>query len=161
MKGLTRWDPFRDLTGIHSDMDSLFRRTFGSLGGFGRGFGHLIPERGAYPAMECYTKDDHFYVKAHLPGIDPKDVEITIAGDRLTLKGETKADKKVREEDYWVQEVQYGAFERTVTLPEAVDPEKIRAAYEEGMLTITVPVTEALKAKKIPIEIGKKGAKAA
>lgn len=161
MKGLMRWDPFRDLTGIHRDMDSLFRRAFGDVGGFGRGFGHLIPEREAYPVMECYTKDDHFYVKAHLPGIDPKDVEISIVADRLTLKGETKADRKIKEEDYWLQEVRYGAFERTVTLPEAVDPEKIRAAYEEGMLTITAPVTEAVKVKKIPIQLGKKGAKAA
>ncbi|MDX1765132.1 MAG: Hsp20/alpha crystallin family protein [bacterium] len=161
MKGLTRWDPFRELTGLHRDMDSLFRSTFGDRGRFGRGLGHLIPEGEAYPMMECYTKDEHFYLKAHLPGIDPKDVEISIVGDRLTLKGETKADKNVKEEDYWLREVRYGTFERTVTLPEAVDPAKIHASYEEGMLTVTAPVTEAIKSKKIPIQIGKKGAQAA
>lgn len=161
MKGLTRWDPFRELMGLHRDVDSLFRRTFGDVGGFGRGFGHLIPEREEYPMMDCYTKDDLFHVKAHLPGIDPKNVEISIVGDRLTLRGETKADKNVKEEDYWLREVRYGAFERTVTLPETVDPEKVHASYEEGMLTITAPLAEAVKAKKIPIQIGKKGAKAA
>jgi HSP20 family protein len=161
MRALTRWDPFRELTGLHRDMDELFKRTFGEWSGFGHRFGHLLPEGEEYPLMECYTKDDRFFVKAFIPNIEPKQMEISIVGNRLTLKGESKADKSIKEEDYVLREVRYGAFERNINLPEAVDPEKIHASYEDGMLTISVPVKEAVKTKKVPIEIGKKGAKAA
>ncbi len=157
MKGLTRWDPFRELSHLHRDVDELFRRSFGEM----RGFGHWFRDVGDYPELECYTKDDKFYVKAALPGIAPKEVEINITGNRLTLRGERKEDKNVEKEHYMVREMRYGAFERVLTIPEGVEADKVHASFEDGVLTITAPVKEGVKAKKIPIEVSKKGIKAA
>jgi len=157
MKGLTRWDPFRELSTLHRDVDELFRRTFGDFGGFG----HLLREGSHYPLLECYTQDDRFYVKAHIPGVDPKKVDISVMGNRLILKGESKENKNIKEEDYILREIRYGAFERSVTLPEGINVDELNASYEDGMLTISAPLKEERKAKKIPIEVGKKEIKAA
>lgn len=157
MKGLIRWDPFRELSTMHRDVDELFRRTFGDFGGFG----HLVKEGSHYPLLETYTQDDRFYVKAYIPGVNPKKIDISVMGNRLTLKGESKEDKNIKEEDYVLREIRYGAFERSVTLPEGVNTEDLHAGFEEGMLTISAPIKEEGKAKKIPIEVAKKEIKAA
>jgi len=157
MKGLTRWDPFRELSTMHHDMDELFRRTFGDFGGFG----HLVKEGSRYPLVETYTKDDRFYLKAHVPGMDPEKIDVSIMGNRLTLKGESTENKDVDEKDYMLREIRYGSFERTITLPEGVDTDNIHAGFESGMLTISAPVKEEGKVKKIPVETGKKEVKAA
>ena len=157
MKGLTRWDPFREFSTLHRGVDDLFRRTFGDIGGVD----HLMPEGTHYPLLECYTQDDRFYVKAYLPGVDPKKVDISVMGNRLTLKGECKEDKNIKEEDYMLREIRYGTFERSVTIPEGVNAEDLHAGFEEGMLVISAPVKEEGKAKKIPIEVARKGIKAA
>ncbi len=157
MRGLTRWDPFRDLSHLHRDVDELFKRSFGEM----RGFGQWFRDIGEYPELECYTKDDKFYVKAALPGIDPKAVEINISGNRLTLRGERKEDKNVEKDNYMLREMRHGSFERSLMIPEGVDGEKVHASFEDGILTITAPLKEGVQAKKIPIEVSKKGIKAA
>jgi len=157
MKGLTRWDPFRELSTFHRDVDDLFRRTLGDFGGFG----HLMREGSDYPLLETYIKDDRFHVKAWIPGVDPKKIDISVMGNRLTLKGESKEDKNIKEEDYMVREIRYGAFKRSITLPEGVNTDELHAGFEEGTLTISAPMKEEGKAKKIPIEVAKKGIKAA
>ncbi|NOY53731.1 MAG: Hsp20/alpha crystallin family protein [Deltaproteobacteria bacterium] len=157
MKGLTRWDPFRELSTLHHDVDELFRRAFGDFGGFGR----LLKEGSRYPLLETYTQEDRFYLKAHVPGMDPEKIDVSIMGNQLILKGESREDKDVKEKDYMLREIRYGAFERSVPLPEGVDTDDLHAEFEEGMLVISAPVKEEGKAKKIPIEIPKKGIKAA
>jgi HSP20 family protein len=157
MRGLTRWDPFRELSHLHRDVDELFKTSFGEMRGFGKWFRDI----GEYPELECYTKDDKFYVKAALPGVDPKAVEINISGNHLTLRGERKEDKSVEKENYMLREMRHGSFERSLMIPEGVDGEKVHAFFEDGILTITAPVKEGVQARKIPIEVSKKEIKAA
>ncbi len=161
MVSLTRWNPFRELDTLHRDVDELFRRSLGEWAGFGRGFGHLWREMEDFPLIESYVKDDHFIVKAYIPGIDPKEIDVSVTGNSLTLKGERKQDKDIKEENYMLHEICYGSFERTIGLPEGVNVEKLHASFDEGMLTISAPVKEGVKTKKISVDVSKKRAKAA
>ena len=144
----TRWTPFRELSSLHRDIDELFQRAFGR-------HETLMPwlfragER--FPAIDCTRKGNDVVVRAELPGIDPKQVEISITGNLLTIRGERKAEKETREEDYSMHEITRGAFERTLTLPEGVNTEKVKAGYRDGILEIKVPAKAVAKAKKIEI----------
>jgi len=148
MTALTRWDPFRELSTLHRQVDELFRRSFGEMPGFGRLFG----EGEDHPQVESYVKDNAWVVKASLPGVDPSAVDVSLVEDRLTLRGERKDDKKVRDEDYLVREIRYGSFERTLRVPEGVDTDQIRATMEDGMLTVSAPLKAESRARKIPVE---------
>jgi HSP20 family protein len=124
-----------------------------------------LPRAEAFvPAAECFAKDKQLIVKMELPGVDPKQVEVLVTGNTLTIKGEKKEERKIEETDYFFREVAAGRFERSFTLPEGVKKEQVVAAFQNGVLEITVP-TPALEAgRKVPIEIhetGKKAIKAA
>ena len=145
---LTKWNPFKELSSLHTDIDDLFGRTFGRTG-----LPALFTEGYRYPAMDCAMKGDNFVVHVELPGIDPKDVDITVTGNLLTVKGERKLEKEVKEEEYLVREIGYGSFERTITLPHGVNADKVKANYVKGILEITMPAEAAIKGKKVPIEL--------
>ncbi|MBI5182495.1 MAG: Hsp20/alpha crystallin family protein, partial [Nitrospirae bacterium] len=85
-------------------------------------------------------------------GVDPKDVDISIVGNHLTIKGERRTTREMKEEECLVKEISYGAFERSTTLPEGVDINKVHAKYADGILEITMPVPKELAAKKVEIE---------
>lgn len=145
-----RWDPIRDLGSLHREIDELFRRTFGSFG---------EPEREAplmmAPKVNTFVKDGVFHLEAELPGIDRKDLDVSIEGQVLTLRGERKLSKETKDSDYLVKESSYGSFLRRMTLPEGVDSEKVHAAYDNGILTVTMPVTRKLAGgRKVTIESG-------
>lgn len=145
-----RWDPIRDLGSLHREIDELFRRTFGSFG---------EPEREAplmmAPKVNTFVKDGVFHLEAELPGIDRKDLDVSIEGQVLTLRGERKLSKETKDSDYLVKESSYGSFLRRMTLPEGVDSEKVHAAYDNGILTVTMPVTRKLAGgRKVTIEGG-------
>lgn len=138
---LVRWNPFEEeLSSWHRDIDDMFGRFFGSPG--------LRPTLGL-PPMETYRKNGNYVVRLDFPGVDPKDLDVHVEGDLLTIKAERKAEEKGPE--YW--ETFYGKFEREVTLPHGVKAEKITARYEHGVLELVVPLPVELAAKKIPIEI--------
>jgi HSP20 family protein len=104
------------------------------------------------PALDVYQTASEVVVKAALPGVKPEEVEITISGDVLTIKGETKAEQEVKREDYLYQEQRYGAFTRSITLPSALNTEKAEATFEDGVLTLTIPRTEEAKPKAIKVK---------
>ncbi len=162
---LKKWDPLRELSTIQRDMDDFFRRTFGSLTptSFFRKGGTL--STGWYPTMDCYMKGNKFIVHADLPGMEPKDVEVSVSGNILTIKGERKSEVEKKKEGYLFQETSYGSFERSLTLPEGVDSTKVHAVYKNGVLELTMPAKAAALPKKVNIEIeageAKKGEKAA
>jgi len=149
MKPLIKWSPFSELSAIRREFDELFNRFFEFGGGWVPG---LLRER-VFPTLESYYKEGKFVVKAELPGIDPKDVDISIVGNQLTIKGERKMEKDVREEDYLLMERSYGSFMRSITLPEGVDTTKVHATYRDGILDISMPCAEAIAPKKVTIEI--------
>jgi len=105
------------------------------------------------PAMDVYEKNGNLVLKAELAGISPDDVEITIEEGHLIVKGEKKAEKEVKEKDYYRMERSYGSFYRTMTLPEGVKPEQIHATFKDGVLEISVPkpVEKKSEGTKIPI----------
>ena len=138
---LVRWNPFEEeLSTWHRDIDELFGRFFGRPG---------ARLTGGLPPMETYRKEGNYVVRFDLPGIDPKDLDVHVEGDLLTIKAERKAEEKGPE----YREAFYGKFERTVTLPRGVKAEKITARYEHGVLELVVPLPVELAGKKIPIQI--------
>ncbi len=149
MKPLTKWSPFGELSTIRHEIDDLFNRFFELGGGW---MPSLLREK-VFPALESFYKEGKFVVRAELPGIDPKEVDISIVGNQLTIRGERKGVKDIKEEDYILMERAYGSFMRSITLPEGVDATKVHARYHEGILDLTMPCAEAIIPKKVTIEI--------
>jgi len=136
---------------LQRDVDELFNRAFGR---HGRWMPQLPFEAVEYPSIDCVRKEDTLLVRAELPGIDPKDVDISVSGNLLTIRGEHKTERETKEEDYFMHEISHGGFERTLTLPEGVNTEKMKASYREGILEVSMPAKGISRARKIPIETG-------
>jgi HSP20 family protein len=106
------------------------------------------------PAVDIVEKDNAFEITADLPGMDEKNVEVQVANGTLTIKGEKKEEKEEKKKDYYLQERHYGSFERSFSIPQGVDADKIEANFKKGVLTVTLPKKpEAQKpAKKIDVK---------
>lgn len=151
MGELTPWRFSRSLDALRRDMDELFERFFGN---WGREFfpgarlieGHFLP-------LESYVDGNTLIVKADLPGMDPKDVEVAVEGNQLTIKGERKATQEAKEDAYLSREVRYGSFARTIALPEGVKADEVHASYRNGVLEISMPAPPSVAVKKVPVEI--------
>jgi HSP20 family protein len=132
---------------MQRDMERLFDRLAGTAKG--GEVGHL----GLWmPSIESYTKDGKLFIKAELPGVDPKDLDVTIDDRELVIKGERKAEKDEKEKDYTYREISYGSFERRFMIPKGVRTDDLKAAFTNGILEISVPIPEVAKAKKIEIK---------
>ncbi|MFH1085261.1 MAG: Hsp20/alpha crystallin family protein [Chloroflexota bacterium] len=106
---------------------------------------------GSIPALDMYETPETVVVKADVAGVDPKDLEITVLGDTLRIKGEVKVEKESKHKDYLFRERSYGAFVRVVTLPDNVSSDNATAEFENGTLTLTLPKVEGSKAKTISV----------
>jgi HSP20 family protein len=157
MKSLTRWDPFRtmkrwdpfeELRSMQHEMDRLFNRFLG-VGTTG--------ERESFwmPPVESYIRDNQLVFKAELPGVDPKDVDVSVTDRELVVKGERKTEKSGKDEQYTYREINYGSFERRFNLPEGVKTDELKAKFTNGILEITMPAPAIGKARKIEIEAPK------
>ena len=142
---LVPWRPFEDLGTLRREMDRLLERFFGEPLGVERPVGMWTPS-----ADVTETKDS-VVIKAELPGLEAKDVEVSLSGDVLTIKGEKKEEKEEKDERRHMVERRHGAFSRMVRLPVPVAADKIKAAFKNGVLTVTLPKTEEAKPKGIPI----------
>jgi HSP20 family protein len=151
MKSLTPWRPMRDLETFERRMADLFERFWGPSERERSVWG---PENWA-PAIESKVENGNLIVKVDLPGIDPKEVSISVLGNQLTIEGERKREEKKEEKDYFYQEVSYGKFSRTIPLPEGVDADKVKANYKNGVLEIILPAPKQLASKKVQIEVQK------
>jgi len=103
--------------------------------------------------VETYAKDGNVHVRVALSGVDPKDVEVTVADDYLTIRGERKAKTEDREGGRYVREFAYGSFERTLALPEGIDAGLVKATFANGMLDLTIPAPVAVVPKKVEIQV--------
>lgn len=141
---LTRWSPFEELTSLHREMDRLFSRAFGDTPN--------APQQPAsfVPAIEVASRKDGWNVRVALPGVDPKDVQIEVASNTLTIRGERR-----REETHepYMTEISYGRFERTLQLPDSIDSERVSASYRNGVLELALPLHESVKPRKIQIAV--------
>ena len=149
MSSLIRWEPFSDLVSLRDAMDRLFEDSFI------RPRGLLAPLRAADLAIDMFETKDDVVVKATLPGLKPEDVEITITGDTLTIRGESKEESEVKEEDYIRKERRYGSFCRAVTLPSGLKSDKAEATFENGVLALRIPKSEEIKPKSIKVKTKK------
>ncbi len=147
---IVRWEPFRDLVASQDRFNRLFNESFSRL--FGEEEGNL---RAWTPAVDIFENDNNIVLKAELPGVDPKDVEVRVEDSTLYLKGERKFEKEVKEENYHRIERSYGSFARSFSLPGTIDSEKVQAEYKDGLLTLTIPKREEAKPKTIKINVSK------
>jgi HSP20 family protein len=155
MKALTPWRPMRELETMRQHMDDLFERMTERFFGPGERERSVWGTEGLAPAIESHVDKDTLIVKADLPGIDPKEVSIAVTGNQLTIEGERKREEKKEEKDYFYRELAYGKFARTMTLPEGVEADKIKATYKNGVLEITILAPKQLASKKVQIEAQK------
>ena len=133
----------------------MFQLLWAGLTGF---FNELMPsmmkEHGEMmPAFDISEADDHFVVKADLPGIDPKNLDISLTGNVLTIRGEKKEEREEKNERYYTLERQFGSFSRSFMLPADVKEEGIGASYKDGVLRVNIPKSERAKQKKIPVKM--------
>jgi HSP20 family protein len=148
LRVLRRKDPFAELREMQRDMGRLFGQFFGRDISFPEAVGEWTP------LVETYMKDDNLILRCELPGVDPRDVDVSFdeSSHELVIKGERKQDKETKEEDYIYREFAYGRFERRFALPAGVKIDKMKAKYANGLLEITVPAAAEAKPKKIQIE---------
>ena len=149
MSTLVRLEPFRDRLSLRDRMDRLFDEFTG------RGWpGEESLSTGVWnPAVDVYETKDSIVLKADLPDVKQEDVDISIQGSTLTLRGERKHEKEIKEKDCYRMERSYGAFSRSFTLPGTVDPDKIEANFSGGVLSITLPKKEESKPKQIKVKV--------
>jgi HSP20 family protein len=142
---IERWDPFREAISLRDAMNTLFQESFVRPGNLSATNGHsTLP-------LDVSETEDAFVVKASLPGIKPDDVQITVQGDMLTIRGESKEEEEKKDERWHVRERRFGSFQRSVSLPTPVNSDAAQARYEHGVLTLTLPKSEAAKPRQIKI----------
>lgn len=147
MANITRFDPLGEMVSLRSAMDRLFEDSFVSpvtwrtLGG----------SETLTPPLDVHETADELVVTASLPGMKAEDVEITMTGQTLTLRGEFKADEHVKQEQYLYRERRFGSFSRTLQLPVRVQGDQAKASFANGILTLTIPKAEEVKPRQIRI----------
>lgn len=147
MNTLTRWEPMRELQTMRSMMDRFFDEPFFSTPSLWsqRGEGFPVP-------LDVLEEEGEYIVKASMPGVNPAEAEITLVDNVLTIKGESKSESETKESNYHVRERHYGTFMRHVTLPTAVNADEVEATFENGVLTLRLPKSEAVKPKRITVK---------
>jgi HSP20 family protein len=138
MNVLAKFEPVTDIEGL---FDRFLGKTFTPW---------LVNK---VPAIDVIDKKDRVVVKAEIPGIDKKDIDVTVDSDILTIKGETKKEKETEKENYYYCERAYGSFYRDVQLPAAVQKDKVKATYKDGILIVDLAKSEEEKSSKTKIEI--------
>jgi HSP20 family protein len=147
MANLVCWDPLRDMVSLREAMDKLFEESFV------RPRSWLAPVEGVGTlALDVFEDADEVTVRASIPGVKPEDIDISLTGDTLTIRGETSEEKEEKKGDYHLRERRYGAFQRSLNLPTRISADKAKAEFEHGVLTLTLPKVEEVKPKSIKIK---------
>lgn len=144
MANLIRWDPLREMSEVRSLMDRAFDDFF-----------NRSPESynalGSVEVNLLQTEND-IIVNASIPGVKPEDIDISISGDTLTLRGEIKEDEEYKDANYHIKEIRQGSFSRSLTLPVKVDADRSKADFENGVVRLTMPKVEEVKPKTITVK---------
>ena len=147
--GIVRWDPFHGLVSLQERMNRLFEQTLDRSRGEREG---MVAATWA-PAVDIYETPDSIVLQAELPGLSKEDIDIQVRDSVLILKGERRSEKEVKEGNYLRVERAYGGFQRAFTLPAAVQADKIRAVFKDGVLDVSIPKAEEAKPKQIKIDV--------
>ncbi|HVA94174.1 MAG TPA: Hsp20/alpha crystallin family protein [Candidatus Dormibacteraeota bacterium] len=146
MTTIARFEPFRGISALHDQVNRIFNETVRSQA-----------DESALttwaPAVDIYETPNELVVKADLPDVNEKDIDVRVENNLLTLRGERKFEKSVSEDNYLRVERTYGAFSRSFSLPNTVNPEAIRADYKNGVLTVNLPKREESKPRQVKINV--------
>ena len=147
MRTIARWEPFRGVTTLQDQINRLFTDAF-----------ERTSEQSSLsawtPSVDIYETEHELVVKADLPEVDVKDLDIRVENNILTIRGERKFEKKVNEENYLRVERSYGSFARSFTLANTVNADAIKADYQSGVLMLSIPKREEAKPKQIKVSVG-------
>jgi HSP20 family protein len=147
---LVRWDPTRELDTLQGEMNRLFSSFFDTP----RNGGNGSPARRWIPAMDLVETEDHFVLKADLPGVAESDVSIELESNVLTLSGERKTEHEAKKDGFYRLERPTGAFSRALTLPEGVDSGAVKASFDNGVLEVRIPKPAEAKPRRVQISVG-------
>lgn len=151
MRTLTRWEPINDISNLSQRMDRMFEELMG------RGLRRLAEDdrvRGSWsPAVNILEKKDAIVITADLPGLKAEDVDVTVDNGVLTIRGERRLEEASEGETYHRVERVYGAFERTFTLPNSVDVNRIDAKFRNGEMVVTLPKREESKPRAVKVAV--------
>jgi len=142
---VVRWEPLRELSSLQNEMNRLFSTVFDQPA-----TGQATMRRWM-PAMDLVETNDHFVLRADLPGMTEDDVKIEFEDGTLALSGERKAEHESKGEGFYRVERAFGTFSRSLTLPQGVDPEAVSASFDRGVLEVRIPKPEERKPKRISI----------
>ena len=146
MNSITRWDPFRNLSSLQDQVNRLFETSF-----------KTHADNSALttwaPAVDIYETENELVIKADLPDVVEKDVDVRVENNMLTIRGERKFEQNVKEDNYLRVERAYGSFSRSFSLPNTVNTEAIQANYKEGVLKVVLPKRAESKPKQVKINV--------
>jgi HSP20 family protein len=146
MNSITRWDPFRNLSPLQEQVNRLFETSF-----------KANTDKSALtawaPAVDIYETENELVIKADLPDVAEKDIDVRIENNMLTIRGERKFEESVKEDNYLRVERAYGSFSRSFSLPNTVNTEAIKASYKDGVLKIELPKRAESKPKQVKINV--------
>lgn len=154
-RSVVPWRPFSEMARWEQEMERMFDDFFG------RRLRPIRDERGwpsrgvgvSVPVVDLYEEKDEIVAKVELPGMGKEDIQVNITDHLLTIKGEKKKEQEIKEEDYYRSERAFGSFTRTLELPRAVQVEKAKASFKNGVLEIRLPKTEEAKRKEIKVKV--------
>lgn len=151
MANLAKRDMFDELFDFRRNFDYIFNRFLTSSGSPGEREAGMLSD---VPPIEAWIDKDNkkYHLRIALPGVDPKEMQVELQGNQLTVRGEHQSKEEKKEKDYQWQEFSYGRFERTIALPEGADKSKLNAEYNNGVLEITTPVSDAVLPKQIEVK---------
>jgi len=147
---IERWDPFREAISLRDAMNSLLQESYirpGAMQGQNGGGANTLP-------LDISENENEFLVRASLPGVKPEDVQITVHGNTLSIRGESYAEQEKKGEQWHLRERRHGAFQRSVSLSTPVDSDKAEARYDNGVLTLKLPKSEVARPRQIKIGAG-------
>lgn len=148
MANLTRYDPFGEMVSLRGAMDRLFDESFVSPFNW-----RMVNGESLTAPIDVHQTNDEIVVTASLPGIKPEDVDISITGQSLSIRGEVRADEKIERDQYLYRERRTGTFSRTLELPVRVQGDKAEATFENGLLRLTIPKAEEVKPRQIKVKV--------
>ena len=148
MSRLIEWNPFKELERMRGDFDQLLDRF--------RTPGWLSAEletETVRPRIESFVEEGKLTVRADMPGIDPKDIEVNVSGDMLTVRGKREEKKETKKRDFLQREVRYGSYEYSTTLPKGIKAEDVKASYRDGVLELTAGMPKELAPKEVKVQV--------
>jgi HSP20 family protein len=146
MNGISRWDPFRNISTLQEQVNRLFERNSSA----NTEYATLTAWA---PSVDVYETENELVIKADLPEVVEKDLDVRVENNMLTIRGERKFEQNVKEENYLRMERSYGSFSRSFSLPNTVDTQAIKAQYTDGVLTVTLPRRAESKPKQVKINV--------